>query len=84
MEDTNVFSVSTTFIAHMYMCTYVSSFSCCVLFLAVCSEAAVESDLQYMLQPSRIYIGDNINTFNRGATFKPCIMHNLCIWCGID
>jgi DNA damage-binding protein 1 len=31
------------------------------------SEAAVESDLQYMLQPSRIYIGDNINTFNRGS-----------------
>lgn len=31
------------------------------------SEAAVESDLQYMLQPSRIYIGDNVNKFQRGS-----------------
>ena len=33
------------------------------------SEAAVESDLMYMLQPSRIYIGDNVNTFCHGKTF---------------
>jgi hypothetical protein len=30
------------------------------------SEAAVEADLMYMLQPSRMYIGDNINVFRRG------------------
>lgn len=31
------------------------------------SEAAVEADLAYMLQPSRMYIGDNINVFGRGS-----------------
>ena len=31
-----------------------------------CSEATVEADLAYMLQPSRIYIGDNVNVFCRG------------------
>jgi DNA damage-binding protein 1 len=31
------------------------------------SEAAVEADLMYMLQPSRMYIGDNINVFRRGS-----------------
>ena len=30
------------------------------------SEAAVEADLMYMLQPSRMYIGDNINVFRHG------------------
>ena len=30
------------------------------------SEAAVEADLAYMVQPSRIYIADNINVFGRG------------------
>ena len=32
------------------------------------SEAAVEEDLRYMLQPSRIYIGESINVFGRGKT----------------
>ncbi|CAI8053753.1 DNA damage-binding protein 1 [Geodia barretti] len=31
------------------------------------SEAAVEADLMYMLQPSRMYIGDNINVFRHGS-----------------
>ena len=35
-----------------------------------CSEAAVEADLAYMLQPSRIYIGDNINVFGRGMCYS--------------
>ena len=30
------------------------------------SEAAVEEDLLYMLQPSRVYVGDNINVFGKG------------------
>ena len=30
------------------------------------SEAAVEQDMLYMSQPSRIYIGDNVNVFGRG------------------
>eukprot|EP00731_Ephydatia_muelleri_P033595 Em0033g11a len=32
------------------------------------SEATVEADLAYMLQPSRIYIGDNVNVFCRGES----------------
>jgi len=28
----------------------------------------MEADLAYMLQPSRIYIGDNINVFGRGKS----------------
>lgn len=31
------------------------------------TEATVESEMLYMLQPSRIYIGDNINVFGRGS-----------------
>ena len=31
------------------------------------SVATVEDDLQYMLQPSRMYIGDSINVFGRGS-----------------
>ena len=31
-----------------------------------CSEAAVEEDLRYMLQPSRIYVGESVNVFQRG------------------
>lgn len=31
------------------------------------SEATVEADLLYMLQPSRMYFGDNINVFSRGT-----------------
>ena len=27
----------------------------------------MEADLAYMLQPSRMYIGDNINVFGRGS-----------------
>ncbi len=30
------------------------------------SEATIESEMQYMLQPSRIYVGDNINVFQKG------------------
>ena len=36
------------------------------LLLFIPSEAAVEADLMYMLQPSRMYIGDNINVFRHG------------------
>ena len=28
----------------------------------------MEADLAYMLQPSRIYIGDNVNVFCRGES----------------
>ena len=38
----------------------------------LCSDAAVEADLAYMLQPSRIYIGDNINVFGRGKSLLRC------------
>ncbi|XP_064399977.1 DNA damage-binding protein 1-like isoform X3 [Halichondria panicea] len=31
------------------------------------TEAAVEQDMLYMSQPSRIYIGDNVNVFGRGS-----------------
>ena len=33
----------------------------------MCSVATVEEDLRYMQQPSRMYIGDNINVFGRGS-----------------
>ena len=36
--------------------------------VSVCdSVATVEEDLRYMQQPSRMYIGDNINVFGRGS-----------------
>lgn len=36
------------------------------LFTLFISEATVEADLLYMVQPSRMYFGDNINVFSRG------------------
>ena len=42
-----------------------------------CREATVESEMLYMLQPSRIYIGDNINVFGRGKEIKVIITFTL-------
>ena len=43
-----------------------STSSSSLLHLLIHSEAAVEADLAYMIQPSRLYIADNINVFGRG------------------
>ena len=48
----------------MYTCMY-NVYMCNIIIIY--SEAAVESDLLYMLQPSRIYIGDNVNSFHHGT-----------------
>ena len=40
------------------------------------SEATVEADLLYMVQPSRMYFGDNINVFSRGE-------HSIHLYCYI-
>ena len=37
-----------------------------ILCIFHCSEAAVEEDLRYMLQPSRVYVGESVNVFQRG------------------
>ena len=44
-----------------------------------CSEAAVEEDLRYniMLQPSRIYIGESVNVFQRGMLAFIFIVQHL-------
>ena len=36
-----------------------------ILFFSA-SEATVEAEMMYMLQPSRLYVGDNINVFEKG------------------
>ena len=46
----------------MHACTYAHT--------STHSEAAVEEDLLYMLQPSRVYVGDNINVFGKGKSKK--------------
>ena len=38
-------------------------------------EATVESEMMYMLQPARMYIGDNINVFGRGQSGNVFILY---------
>ena len=37
----------------------------------------MEADLMYMLQPSRMYIGDNINVFRRGKDLRIMWAHKI-------
>ena len=41
------------------------------------SEAAVEEDLRYMLQPSRIHVGESVNVFQRGMLAFIFIVQHL-------
>ena len=51
-------------------------YPCGISSISFFSEVAVESDLMYMLQPSRMYIGDNINVFHHGnATLTHTHVH---------
>ena len=55
-------------------------YPCGISSISFFSEVAVESDLMYMLQPSRMYIGDNINVFHHGNTTLTHVYVYACIY----
>ena len=52
---------------------------CGISSISFFSEVAVESDLMYMLQPSRMYIGDNINVFHHGNATLTHVRTYVCV-----